>query len=76
MAVQNMMLEAASCNIASVCMGRPTRFKSQREKMRKVARVEKGYEVPYIIAVGFAPKPNEQYEVPERKKYDQVTIQL
>ena len=76
MAVQNLMLEATSRNIASVCMGRPTRFKSQREQMRKVSQVEKSYEIPYIIAIGYSLKPNEQYDVPERKEVDQIMVQL
>jgi nitroreductase len=76
MAVQNLMLEATCQNIGTVCMGRPTRFKSQREQMRKIAQVDKGYEIPYLIAVGYSLKPNEEYEVPERKPVGEMMIQL
>ena len=76
MAVQNLMLEATSRNIGTVCMGRPTRFKSQRQQMRKIAQLEKGYEIPYIIAAGYSLKPTEQYEVPERKTIEEVMIQF
>lgn len=76
MAVQNMMLEAVSRNIATVCMGRPTRFKKQRMQMKKIAQVGDDYEIPYIIAAGYALKPNEQYDVPERKNIEEVTIQF
>ena len=76
MAVQNLMLEATSHNIGTVCMGRPTRFKKQRQRMRKIAQVEKGYEIPYIIATGYTLKPNEQYEAPERKTIEEVMIQF
>jgi nitroreductase len=76
MAVQNLMLEAISRNIGTVCMGRPTRFKKQREQMGKIVQLEKGYDIPYIIAAGYSLKPNEQYEVPERKTIDQVMIQF
>jgi len=76
MAVQNLMLEATSRNIGTVCMGRPTRFKKQREQMSRVAELEKGYEIPYIIAAGYSLKPNEQYDVPERKAIEEVMIQF
>jgi len=44
--------------------------------MRKVSHIEKGYEIPYIIALGYSLKANEQYEVPERKAVAQVMMQL
>lgn len=76
MAVQNLMLEATRRNIASVCMGRPTRFKKQREQMRKIIQLESSHDIPYIIALGYAPKPNEEYEIPERKPVSDIMIQM
>lgn len=76
MAVQNLMLEATRRNIATVCMGRPTRFKKQRDQMRKIIQLESSHDIPYIIAIGYAPKPNEQYETPERKPVSDIMIQM
>ena len=44
--------------------------------MRRFAELEKGYEIPYIIAAGYSLKPNEQYDVPERKAIEEVMIQF
>lgn len=76
MAVQNLMLEAARRNIATVCMGRPTRFKKQRDQMRKIVQLENTHDIPYIVAIGYAPKTHEEYEIPERKPVRDIMIQI
>ncbi|MBW8035590.1 MAG: nitroreductase family protein [Planctomycetes bacterium] len=76
MAVQNLMLEATRRNIATVCMGRPTRFKKQRDQMRKIIQLENSHDIPYIIAIGYAPKPHEEYEIPERKPIKEIMVQI
>ncbi len=72
MAVENLMLEAASQSIATVCMGRITTFGAHRKKIAKAVAVDKDYAIPYLIALGYPKKPYDQYEKPPRKSVDEV----
>jgi nitroreductase len=76
MAVENLMIQAASHKIGSVCMGRPTTFNKHKRKIKQLVGVEKSYEVPYIIAVGYPVKPYEAYKIPKRKPGETVLEHL
>ena len=72
MAVENLMIQAASRKIGSVCMARPTTFNKHKRQIKQLVGVEKSYEVPYIIAVGYPSKPYEVCTIPKRKLREAV----
>ena len=72
MAAQNLMIQAASRKIGSVCMGRPTIFNKHRKQIKQVVGVDDSYEVPYIIAVGYPAKSNEEHAIPKRKPCEDI----
>jgi len=76
MAVENLMIQAASSGIGSVCMGRPTTFNKHKRQIKQLVGVEKSYEVPYMIAVGYPVKSYELYAIPKRKPREAVMEHL
>ena len=76
MAIQNLMIQATCQGIAGLCMGRPTTFNKHKKRIKQLVGIEKGYEVPYIIAVGYPVEAYEEYAIPERKALRDIMVLL
>lgn len=72
MAVQNLMLEATANELGSVCIGRPTTFNKYKKQIKDLIGIEKNYEIPYIVALGYSVKSLKEYYVPKRKSIEEV----
>lgn len=72
MAVENLMLEATANELGSVCIGRATSLKKYKKQIKNLIAIEKNYEVPYIVAVGYT-KPLEQRPIPKRKSIEEIS---
>ncbi len=69
MACQNIMLEATSENIGSICLGRPTSFFTDEHKIKKLLEIPRIYQIPYLIIVGYS---DLTLSTPKRKPIEQI----
>jgi len=72
LAAENLMIEAAARSLGTLMMGRPTALPKHRRTLRRLAGVEKNYEIPWIIGIGKPAKPLAQMKAPPRKPMEEI----